>query len=82
MCQCIVYTLFSCDEVVAVPLQVLTCMCKFSVDYCMEVVTVAYGDRRFPRKEVFLVGMVLQLQTVCVDFGCLCAVEVVDYVLA
>ena len=33
------YTLFRCDEMVAVPVQVLVCVCWFSVNCCV-VVTV------------------------------------------
>ena len=44
MCQCVVYTLCSCNEVVDVPVQVFICVCRFSVDCCVEVVDWTYGD--------------------------------------
>ena len=61
MCQCVVYTLFCCDEMVAVPMQVLVSVCCFSVNCYVEVMVGSYGDKGCPGLEVILVVMVLLL---------------------
>ena len=44
MCQCVEDTLFSCDVMVAVPVEILACMCGFPVDFGAEGVVGFNGD--------------------------------------
>ena len=45
MCQGVEDTLFCCDVVVAVPVEVLVCMCGLSVDCSAESVVWFYGNQ-------------------------------------
>ena len=44
MSQCVVDTLFSCDVMVAVPVEILICVCRFLVNCGAEGVVGFNGD--------------------------------------
>ena len=60
MCQCVVYTLFGCYIMVAVPVKILVCMGWLSVDCCAEGGVGFYGEE-CPGRIVCIVVWVLQL---------------------